>query len=111
MPKTVKKKVPHEKCELVPYLDCNFVLKEVPVEDCQPKVKQDCNDEVKERPYLEEEEECFEVVYDECYLVSKKQTDQPVLNLLIFRLKNRCELLSVQGQGLMKQQSSCNEVL
>ena len=110
VPKVVKKKVPHERCELVPFLDCNFVLKEVPVEDCQPKVKQDCNDEVKKRPYLEEEEECFEVVYDECYLVSKNHKSSSS-KIVHFRLKSRCELLCVQGQGWMKQQYSCNEVL
>ena len=63
-------KVPYEKCDLVPDLDCQFVLKAVPVEECKPTVKQDCRDEAREKPYLEEEEECFEVIYDECFLVS-----------------------------------------
>ena len=55
---------------MVPDLDCQFVLKAVPVEECKPTVKQDCRDEAREKPYLEEEEECFEVIYDECFLVS-----------------------------------------
>ena len=63
-------KVPYEKCDLIPDLDCQFVLKAVPVEECKPTVKQDCRDVAREKPYLEEEEECFEVVYDECFLVS-----------------------------------------
>ena len=63
-------KVPYEKCDLVPDLDCQFVLKAIPVEECKPTVKQDCRDKAIEKPYLEEEEECFEVVYDECFLVS-----------------------------------------
>ena len=62
-------KVPYEKCELLPDLDCQFVLKAVPVEECKPTVKQDCRDEARQKPYLEEEEECFEVIYDECFLV------------------------------------------
>jgi len=57
---------------LVPDLDCQFVLKAVPVEECKPTVKQDCRDEAIEKPYLEEEEECFEVVYDECFLIEEQ---------------------------------------
>ena len=103
-------KVPYEKCELLPDLDCQFVLKAVPVEECKPTVKQDCRDEARQKPYLEEEEECFEVVYDECYLVSKNHKSSSS-KIVHFRLKSRCELLCVQGQGWMKQQYSCNEVL
>lgn len=76
---------------MVPDLDCQFVLKAVPVEECKPTVKQDCRDEAIEKPYLEEEEECFEVVYDECFLVGALDFS-PTLPLPNFRLRNRFEL-------------------
>ena len=74
--------VPYEKCELLPDLDCQFVLKAVPVEECKPTVKQDCRDEARQKPYLEEEEECFEVIYDECFLVRPYRSTRDICRII-----------------------------
>ena len=51
-------------------MDCVNVLKTVPELQCTPQVSRECNDVVKEIPYLEEEENCWEVTFDECVEVT-----------------------------------------
>lgn len=63
--------VPYEVCSLVPDVDCVSVLKRVPELQCTPEVYKDCNDIEKKIPYLEEEEECEQVTFDECRTVSE----------------------------------------
>ena len=63
-------KVPYETCEFVPSVKCHLVLKKVAELECVPVVNEECNDFAKEIPYLVGEEECEEVVYDDCFEVS-----------------------------------------
>ena len=65
-------KVPQEKCHLEPSVVCDTVLKRVPELTCVPEVMEECNIFPKETPFLVDEEECEEVVYDECVEVSEK---------------------------------------
>ena len=66
----VPKKVPYEVCHLVPDVDCVTVLKTVPELECTPEVLRECNDIEKKVPYLVPEDECVQVVFDECVKVS-----------------------------------------
>ena len=65
-------KVPYETCEFVPSVKCHLVLKKVAELECVPVVEEECNDFAKEVPYLVGEEECEEVVYDDCFEVSQQ---------------------------------------
>ena len=65
-------KVPYETCEFVPSVKCHLVLKKVAELECVPVVNEECNDFAKEIPYLVGEEECEEVVYDDCFEVSQQ---------------------------------------
>ena len=62
-------KVPQETCEVVPSVKCRLVLEEVAELSCTPEVYEYCEDFVKEIPYLALEEECKEVIFDECFEV------------------------------------------
>ena len=66
MPTYVEKKVPVSECFPVPTLDCGVVLRTVPELDCTPQPRQECKKVAKPIPYLVEEEQCEQVVYDEC---------------------------------------------
>jgi len=66
VPTYVEKKVPYSDCFPVPTLDCGVVLRTVPELDCTPQPRQDCKKVAKPIPYLVEEEQCEQVVYDEC---------------------------------------------
>ena len=59
-------KVPYETCELVPTVACHLGLKTVAELECVPVVDEECNDFAKEIPYLIAEEECEEVIFDDC---------------------------------------------
>ena len=59
-------KVPYEKCEMVPGVKCHLELEKVAQLECVPVVDEECNDFAKKVPYQDEEEECEEVIYDEC---------------------------------------------
>ena len=72
MPHIVANKVPYETCEFVPSVKCHLVLKKVAELECVPVVEEECNDFAKEVPYLVGEEECEEVVYDDCFEVSQQ---------------------------------------
>ena len=66
VPFTVAHKVPYEKCEMVPGVKCHLELEKVAQLECVPVVDEECNDFAKKVPYQDEEEECEEVIYDEC---------------------------------------------
>ena len=66
---TVPRKVPNSVCRTVPDIDCVLVLKSVPELQCTPEAFRECNDFETKVPYLEEEEECEEIVFDECFEV------------------------------------------
>ena len=72
LPRVTTVKVPQEKCHLEPSVVCDTVLKRVPELTCVPEVMEECNIFPKETPFLVDEEECEEVVYDECVEVSEK---------------------------------------
>ena len=72
LPRVTTVKVPQEKCHLEPSVVCDTVLKRVPELVCVPEVMEECNDFPKEIPFLVDEEECEEVVFDECVEVSEK---------------------------------------
>ena len=67
---SVPRKVPYSVCRPVPDIDCVNVLKSVPELNCTPEVFRECSDYDKKVPYLEEEDECEEIVFDECFEVS-----------------------------------------
>ena len=105
MPHIVANKVPYETCELVPSVKCHLVLKKVAELQCVPDVDKECNDFAKEIPYLVQEEECEEVVYDDCFEVSLfgyKYSSLP-------RLRNKYLCSYVSEQGLMTRQFSFRE--
>ena len=66
VPIKVSHKVPYEECQRVPDVKCHLELKQVGQLDCVPVVNEECEDVAKEVPYKDEEEECEEVIYDEC---------------------------------------------
>jgi hypothetical protein len=55
-----------QRCEQVPSIKCHLVLEKVAGLECTPTVNEECSDFAKEIPYLVGEEECEEVVYDDC---------------------------------------------
>ena len=67
----IAKKVPYEKCKQVPSVDCGVVLKKVPDLACYPEVYEDCRDVAQEVPYIDMEEKCEELTFDECIEVIK----------------------------------------
>ena len=66
IPVSVPRKVPYSVCRTVPDIDCVHVLKSVPELQCTPEVYRDCADYEVRIPYLEEDEECEEIIFDEC---------------------------------------------
>ena len=66
VPMTVAKKMPYEKCKEIPSVECGVVLKKVPDLSCYPEVYEDCKDVAQEVPYLDMEEKCEELIFDEC---------------------------------------------
>ena len=87
LPRVSTVKVPQEKCRLEPSVVCDTVLKRVPELVCVPEVMEECNDFPKEIPFLVDEEECEEVVFDECVEVSEKIPVEVETNLLLARSK------------------------
>ena len=77
VPVTVVHKVPYENCTMVPSVKCHLELKKVGHLDCVPVVDEECEDFVTEVPY-QGEEECEDVIYDECIEVrlSEHQKNQ-----------------------------------
>ena len=73
LPVFIPQKVPVSVCQPIPDIDCVRVLKSVPELMCTPEAYKECNDFEKKIPYLEEEEECEEVVFDECFEVRNKE--------------------------------------
>ena len=71
VPMMIAKKVPYEKCKQVPSVDCGVVLKKVPDLACYPEVYEDCRDVAQEVPYIDMEEKCEELTFDECIEVIK----------------------------------------
>ena len=55
----------------MPDVECVNVLKKVPELQCTPEVYEDCNAVEKKVPYLEPQEDCVEVTFDECQEVAK----------------------------------------
>ena len=66
VPFTVAHKVAYEKCEMVPGVKCHLELEKVEKVECVPVVTEECNDFTKKVPYQDEQEECEEVIYDQC---------------------------------------------
>ena len=66
------KKIPHTHCQQVPEIECENVL--TPVTDvlCEPIVTNDCRNVSVEVPYIKEQQQCDEVIYDECQEVEKR---------------------------------------
>ena len=71
IPVSVPRQVPYSVCRTVPDIECVHVLKTVPELECTPKVFQDCAEYEQRIPYLEEDDECEEIFYDECFEVRK----------------------------------------
>ena len=70
VPMRVAKKVPYEKCKTVASVECGVVLKQVPDLACYPEAYEDCRDVAREVPYIDMEEQCEELTFDECVEVS-----------------------------------------
>ena len=110
-------KVPYETCEFVPSVKCHLVLKKVAELECVPVVNEECNDFAKEIPYLVGEEECEEVVYDDCFEVSITAIfgRKCLYNFICifwgiaspasFRLKNKCQSFFAKEHVLTTSQS------
>lgn len=62
---------------------CSPELRRVPELACVPEVLQECNDFAKEVPFLEQVEECEEVVYDDCVEVREKIPVEVAIQLSI----------------------------
>lgn len=69
IPVFVPRKVPYDVCHTVPDIECVRILKSVPELQCTPETYRECNDVETKVPYFELEEQCEEVVFDECVLV------------------------------------------
>ena len=76
VPYVVADKVPYETCKLVPSVKCHLTLKNVAELECTPVISEECNDFAKEVPYLIVEEECEEIVYDDCVEVNRKHMEE-----------------------------------
>ena len=63
---------------MVPDVECVNVLKKVPELQCTPEIFEDCNEVEKKIPYLEEQEDCVEITFDECQEV--KNLSSPMLS-------------------------------
>ena len=106
-------KVPYETCEFVPSVKCHLVLKKVAELECVPVVNEECNDFAKEIPYLVGEEECEEVVYDDCFEVSQQSLGGNfyryiflgIASPISFRLKNKCQSFFAKEHVLTTSQS------
>ena len=66
------RQVPTSSCLPVPDVVCYNVL--TPIQDviCQPVVSRDCRKVSVEVPYIKEESQCDEIVYDECQEVERR---------------------------------------
>ena len=71
-PVVVPKTVPYQECHSVPAVDCYFVLKTVDDLECSPVSYEDCKNTVVDVPYLEQEEQCEDVEFDECVDVEEQ---------------------------------------
>jgi len=72
IPVSVPRQVPYSVCRTVPDVDCVHVLKTVPELQCTPEVFRDCADYEQIVPYLEEDEECEEIIFDQCLEIEEK---------------------------------------
>ena len=81
IPQVVPRKVSHEVCHPVPTSHCGYVLEMEPEVKCAPHPVETCKDEAREAPYIVEQQECEQVVYDECQEVTKKyyHTSIPII--------------------------------
>ena len=72
MPVVEVRRVPTSSCLPFPDVVCYNVL--TPVKDvvCQPVVTRDCRNVSVEVPYIKEESQCDEIVYDECQEVERR---------------------------------------
>jgi len=86
-------------CFPVPTLDYGVVLRTVPELDCTPQPRQECKKVAKPIPYLVEEEQCEQVVYDECQEV---ETTIPVQECKRQRFGQETIFLS-RGQVIRKE--------
>ena len=75
IPRVVPRKVPHEVCHPVPTSHCGFILKTVPEVECGPFPVEECKDVAKSVPYIVAQDECEQVVYDECQEVANNGID------------------------------------
>jgi hypothetical protein len=72
IPRLVTKKVPQTVCHPVPTQHCGFVLRTVPEVECGPFPVEECKDVAEDIPYIVAEQQCEEVVYDECQEVETR---------------------------------------
>ena len=66
------RKIPRTHCHQVPEVECGNVLTPVTDVVCEPVVTNDCRNVSVEVPYIKEQQQCDEVVYDECQEVEKR---------------------------------------
>ena len=98
-PVVVPKTVPYQECHSVPAVDCYFVLKTVDDLECSPVSYEDCKNTVVDVPYLEQEEQCEDVEFDECVDVEESvpiqvcrvedKSRKPIINREIAGSKKR----------------------
>jgi len=72
IPYKVARKVPYPSCKVVPGVECHLELESVPNLKCVPEVSDDCREEEREDLFIVDEEECEEVVYDECVEIEEE---------------------------------------
>ena len=101
----VAKKMPYKKCKMIPSVDCGVVLKKVPDLLCYPEVVEDCKNEVKEVPFIDKENKCELLIFEECRIVRFESLLVKVVNFLFDRLKKRFQLRFAREKDWIQKKS------
>ena len=64
--------VPFKECRSVPAVECFFVLKTVDDLECSPRSYEDCTNTVIDVPYIDQEEVCEDLEFDDCVDVEEQ---------------------------------------
>jgi len=102
VPIVVPKKVPYEECRKVPAVDCFFVLKTVDDIECSPTSVEDCTSEAIEVPYLDKEEVCEDIEFDDCVDVEEQVPIQICKNVD----PNRTPIINREIAGTSKRKGA-----
>ena len=99
VPIVVPKKVPYEECRKVPAVDCFFILKTVDDIECSPTSVEDCTNTAIEVPYLDQEEICEDIEFDDCVDVE----EQVPIQVCRSQDPNRVPIINREIEGTSKR--------